>query len=116
MKRITVHGWGTHYDLTAFKFSAKDDMLLYHAGYGLLPYIALIHWKPEPEIYVDSEKGYAPHATDSTCIVLNAAVHRVLWAFDQLPSECHMEVEYDKTSWKSWNELKVAVTPGLQFK
>jgi hypothetical protein len=117
MKMITVHGSGTHYDLSAFRFTGHgkpDQDVIGHAGFREHNYIGIIRWSPDPEFGVDTEKGYAPHVTKQGCPILNAAVNVILHHFDKIPDKAHMEVEDDLG--KDWNELYVEVTEGNQFR
>jgi len=129
MKRITVHGQGTVYYLTAFKIDGEyddskpkevafeaSDKVLAKAGYRS-QYIAVIRWAEDPnfKIFIDNVGAtYAPHSTQSGCPVLNAAVAHIYQNFDRMYPETHIEVEDDPE--KNFDELDLTVTPGLQFK
>jgi len=115
-KRITVHGQGTSYCLTAFKFNGQGDKLLEKAGFGTGEgsYIGIIHWGPNSHFYFDTVKGYAPHATGNRDPILNAAVNRILQDFDILPSCCHIEVTGKE--FEDWNQRPVEVSVGFKFR
>lgn len=122
MKRISVHGQGTVYYLTAFVFNGKNDPLMAKAGFSEdWDYIAVIRWGPDPEFMMGSRDSpafeIAKTSKNSGCPVLNAAINHIKEHILTMYDECHIEV----ADWKDeeidfdYEDLDLTVTPGLRF-
>lgn len=103
-KWLTIHGLGTIYRVSAFKFSAESLEILARSGFGTRPpfhdYIAILVWSPRTRIIIDNPHGDARDAiskagfsdSNGECCVLEAGIQRILDDYDKIESGWNIEV------------------------
>ena len=106
-KWLTIHGLGTSYRVSAFKFSSEDSEILQRSGFGTKPpfndYIGILVWRPRTRIIIDNPQGDARDAIskagfpggDGECCVLEEGIGKILRSFDELENGNNIEVSGD---------------------
>jgi len=113
LKRITIHGNGTVYRLTIFRFGSPNDEFWEKTGFRASDYIGAIVWGPDSYLLIDREGGYPPYAVRKTqiyeCPVLIAGWEFVLNRFDEIKSGDTLEVKLDYSASPAWKYADVGI-------
>jgi len=105
-KWLTIHGIGTSYKVSAFKFSAENLQVLQHAGFGTKapfhPYIGIIVWGPDTKIVIENPHGSARYAIEKAglddCCVLEKGIQKILDDYDKIENGKNIEVGRERPS------------------
>lgn len=117
-KWLTIHGLGTSYRVSAFKFTAEGLEIIRRSGFGTRPpfdpYIGILVWGPRTRIIIDNPQGFAPDAIRKAglddCCVLREGVQTILNRYEALEDGSNLEI--------SGNEIDgffVKTTKGFQW-
>jgi hypothetical protein len=117
-KDVTIHGIGTIYRVSIFKFNAEGNEVLQHSGFGTKPpfhnYIGIILWGPKSQLLIENPKGCAGYGLAQAgidgCCVLEAGVQTILDRFDEIEDGSNIEVTRAKN-----NRLYVKIEKGFHW-